>query len=97
MTNTEELTETIRQQLASGNCIDGYVEVMARAIARIEVGLSSNDGETIDTARSEAIRLLERINELTVLGERRLEGLQTDLAALVRQGSLQKRYGLSPP
>lgn len=96
MTNTEELTETIRQEMASGNDVDGYLELLARAIARLEIGISTDDRDKIEIARVEAKQLLDRIAELTVLAESRLEGLQMELASLVRQDSLQKRYRLTP-
>ena len=35
-------------------------------------------------------------DELTELGETRLECLRQDVAALVRTGSLHRRYGLTP-
>lgn len=95
MPTIEELTASIRDLLTSGDGFQGEFELLEQSISSIAGELNSTDPGRAARARLEAEGLLETIAELTTLGENRLEILRTDLAALVRQDNLQRRYGLT--
>lgn len=96
MRTTEELTTAIRERLTTGDGLDELLVQLVDAIIRLEHALTSTRGAEHDKLRAEASYLHDVVAELTTLGEQRLESLHTEVAAVVRKGSLSRLYGLTP-
>lgn len=94
MPTTEELTAAIRERLTTGDGLDELIVQLSRSVVLLEHRLATATGDEQDRVRAEASQLQLQIDELTELGEGRLQRLHTDVVALVRKGSLHRLYGL---
>lgn len=88
---TEELIIALRQRLTHGHQVDDLLAQLSQTVVGLQGRLASSDA----TARKEAEDLQEEIAKLAELGENRMNGLQTEMAAIARKGSLDRLYGLS--
>lgn len=91
----DELIEAFQQRLVHGHRVDDLVTQLTQAVERLRGGLASADAEEREAARQAATKLQEEIANLARLGENRMAGLQTELGAIHRKGSLDRLYGLT--
>jgi hypothetical protein len=94
MPTTEDITKAIRERLTTGDGLDELLDQLSRSVVQMEQRLAAATGPDRDRLRAEASQLHQDIDELTRLGEVRLQRLHADVVALVRKGSLHRLYGL---
>lgn len=93
---TDDLTRAIRERLTTGDDVTGLLAQLSQAVSFVRAGLVSPDAGERAAARADGEQLQRAIAELTAIGENQLDGLRTDVTAVVRKGSLAKLYGLTP-
>ncbi|QEL13305.1 hypothetical protein [Limnoglobus roseus] len=90
---TEELLTAIRERLTGGHGFDDLLARLSQSVALLQDRLASADADERERARIDGAQLQQEIAKLTEFGENRLNGLHTEVTALVRKGSLDRLYG----
>ncbi len=93
---TTELTHAIRERLTNGDGLDDLLAQLSQSVVLLHDRLASADADDRQQAQLDGTKLQEEIAELTAIGENQLIGLHTEVMALVRKGSLDRLYGLTP-